>query len=97
MCVNAQLRTILCDPMDCSPPGSFAPGISQARILKWVAISSRRSFPTQGLNPCLLLWQADSLPLNHLGSPKDALLGGYSFTKVVEIQTQDLNKTRLLY
>ena len=28
----------LCDPMDCSPPGSSVHGISQARILEWVAI-----------------------------------------------------------
>ena len=27
-------------------------------------------FLTQGLNLCLLHWQADSLPLNHLGSPR---------------------------
>ena len=30
----------LCDPIDGSPPGSPVPGIFQARILKWVAISS---------------------------------------------------------
>ena len=30
------------DPMDCSPPGSSVHGISQARILKWVAISFSR-------------------------------------------------------
>jgi len=30
----------LCDPIDCSPPGSPIPGILQARTLKWVAISS---------------------------------------------------------
>ena len=29
----------LCDPMDGSPPGSPVPGILQARILEWVAIS----------------------------------------------------------
>ena len=29
----------LCDPMDRSPPGSSVPGILQARILEWVAIS----------------------------------------------------------
>ena len=28
----------LCDPVDCSPPGSCAHGILQARILEWVAI-----------------------------------------------------------
>ena len=32
----------LCDPMDCSPPGSSIHGIFQARILEWVAISFSR-------------------------------------------------------
>ena len=32
----------LCDPIDHSPPGSAVPGILQARILEWVAISSSR-------------------------------------------------------
>ena len=35
----AQSCPTLCDPMDCSPPGSFVCGILQARILEWVAIS----------------------------------------------------------
>ena len=29
----------LCDPMDCSSPGSSVHGISQARLLEWVVIS----------------------------------------------------------
>ena len=33
----------LCGPMGCSPPGSSLYGISQARILKWVAIYSKGS------------------------------------------------------
>ena len=37
-----QLCLNLCDPMDCSPPGSSVCGILQARILEWVAISSSR-------------------------------------------------------
>ena len=32
----------VCNPMDCSPPGSSVHGIFQARILEWVAISSSR-------------------------------------------------------
>ena len=32
----------LCDPIDSSPPGSTVPGILQARILEWVAISFSR-------------------------------------------------------
>ena len=40
----AQSCLTLCDPMDCSLPGSTIHGIFQARILEWVAISfSRRS------------------------------------------------------
>ena len=31
-------------------------------------------FPTQGWNLCLLKWQADSLPLSHLGSPRKGTL-----------------------
>ena len=33
---------LFCNPVDCSPPGSSAHGISQARILEWVAISFSR-------------------------------------------------------
>ena len=32
----------LCDPMDCSLPGSSVGGILQARILEWVAMPSSR-------------------------------------------------------
>ena len=38
----AQLCLTLCDPVDCSPPGSSVHGILQARILEWVAISFSR-------------------------------------------------------
>ena len=39
-----QLCLTLCDPMDCSPPASYVHGISQVRILEWVAISFSRGF-----------------------------------------------------
>ena len=35
----AQLCPTLSDPMDCSPPGSSAHGIFQARVLEWGAIA----------------------------------------------------------
>ena len=38
----AQSCLTLCDPMDCSLPGSSIHGIFQTRILKWVAISFSR-------------------------------------------------------
>ena len=37
-----QLCPTLCDPMDCSLPGSSLHGILQARVLEWVAISFSR-------------------------------------------------------
>ena len=71
-----QLCPTLCDPMDCSPPGSSVSGILQARILQWVSISSSRgsSQPrdqrpfccTAGGSPAS---QADSLWLSLPGSP----------------------------
>ena len=40
----AQSCPTLCDPMDCSPPGSSVHGILQARTLEWVAISFSRGW-----------------------------------------------------
>ena len=37
-CSVVQSCLTLCDPMDCTRPGSSVHGISQARILEWVAI-----------------------------------------------------------
>ena len=41
-CIYVQLRPTLCDPMDCSPPGSSVRGILQAGIVGWVAMPSSR-------------------------------------------------------
>ena len=47
----AQPCPTLCDPMDCSPPGSSVHGILQARILEWVAMPSSRDLPDWGVEP----------------------------------------------
>ena len=39
---SLQLCPTLCDPMDCSPPGSSVHGIFQARVLEWGAIAFSR-------------------------------------------------------
>ena len=69
-CSLAKSCLTICEPMDCSVPGSSVRGISQARIQEWVGCHFflQGIFPTQGLNSHLLHWQADSLTLNHLGS-----------------------------
>ena len=47
----AQSCPTLCDPMDCSLPGSFVHGISQAIVLEWIAISFSRDLPNPGIKP----------------------------------------------
>ena len=42
LCVHAQSCPTLCNPMDCSPPGSPVHEIFQARILEWAAIPFSR-------------------------------------------------------
>ena len=44
VCVWAQSCLTLCNPMDCSPPGSSVHWIFQARILEWFAISYSRGY-----------------------------------------------------
>ena len=39
---SLQSCLILCNSMDCSPPGSSVHGILQARIVEWVAMPSSR-------------------------------------------------------
>ena len=61
MLSHVQLR----NPTDCSPPGSSVHGISQARILEWLAVSSSEgsSLPRDPTRiPCLLHWQVGPLP-----------------------------------
>ena len=63
----------LLDPIDGSPLGSSVPGIPQARILEWVAISfSRGNLPDPGIEPTSPVspaLKADSLLLGPLGKP----------------------------
>ena len=65
-CLVTQLCPALCDPMDCSPLGSFvhrdSPGESKNTGVSCHALL-QGIFPTQWSNPHLLHWQVDSLPL----------------------------------
>ena len=68
----AKSCSTLCDPLDCSPPGSSVHGISQARVLERGTIASSRgsSQPRDRTHtyasPAL---QADALPLSHRTHP----------------------------
>ena len=48
-CSVAQSWLTLCDPTDCSSPGSSVYGILQARILEWVACSHPGDLPNSGI------------------------------------------------
>ena len=68
----AQSCLTLCDPMDCSLPGSCVHGIAPARLLEWVAISSSRGSSDPGIEPMSPTSPGlggGSLPLSHQGSP----------------------------
>ena len=68
--VVTQSCPTLCDPMDCSPPGSSVHGILQARILEWVAISSfrgcsrprDRTWAFRITGRCFTLWATKEAP-----------------------------------
>ena len=77
-CLAAQSCPTLCDPMDCSPPGSSVHGVLQATILEWVAMpfskgsSQPRDQTLSRDQTCLLSllhWQACSLLLALPGHP----------------------------
>ena len=63
----------LCDPMDCSPPGSSVHGDSPGKDTEVSGhVLLQGIFPTQGSNLCLLSllhWQVGSLPLAPPGKP----------------------------
>ena len=60
---------ILCDPMDCSPPGFSVHGILQARMLECVAISFSSDLPDPGIKPASPALQADSSATELLAKP----------------------------
>ena len=58
----------LCDPMDCSPPGSSVHGIFQPRVLEWGAIT----FSYMSIEPLLIAryWGNHSEPIGQGGKQR---------------------------
>ena len=82
--MHAQSCSTLCDPLDCSRPGSSVQGTLQARILEWVAISSSRGSFGPRDRPTSLL------------SP--ALAGGFFTTRATwEAPVRPMEKCKLLF
>jgi len=55
VCSVAQLCLTLCDPIDCSPPGSSVHGIFQAKILGRLPFPPPGYLPDPGIEPASLM------------------------------------------
>ena len=80
VCSVTQLCPTLCDPINCSPPGSSVHGILQARILEWVAISVSRDLSDPGIEPMidagkLYYWAMWEAQYEFIHADKPALRG----------------------
>ena len=66
--VKSLSRVRLCNPVDCSPPGSSIHGIFQAKVLEWVAISfSKGSSRPRDRTQVYLRCRQTLYHLSHLG------------------------------
>ena len=83
----AQLCPTLCNPMD-----YIVQGILQARMLEWVAFPFSRGYSQLGIKPRSPTLQADSLPAEPQGKPKNTGVGSLSFLQLIFL-TQELNQT----
>ena len=98
-CLVAQSCSTLLQPMNGSPPRSFVPGISQARILERVAIPFSRgsSWPRDRTCISCIGRQIDSLPLSHLGSPECyTLVSKYKYSFVIQCVFIQCSQNRLV-
>ena len=75
MCARAQSYPTLCDSTDSSLPGSSVHGFSRQEYVGGLPCPSPGNLPHPGIEReslHLLRWQAGSLPLSRLGSPRAA-------------------------
>ena len=98
MLSHVQSCLTLCDPMDCSPPGSSVHGILRTRILEWVAMpSSRGSSQPRDWTcifyvPCIGRWVL--YHQRHLGTPVFITLLSNSKRKN-KLQNSSVNQTTI--
>ena len=69
MCMSVT-QSCLCNPKDCSSPGSSVHGILQARIQNGLPFPSSRDLPNPGIKPRSPAWQTDSLLSEPPGKPQ---------------------------
>ena len=84
----AQLPLTLCDPMDCSLPGSSVHGIPWPRILEGVASSFSNYGIKSGIKSGFPALQADSLPFESLGKPILACRFYFQFSQLLSLDLE---------
>ena len=69
-----KLCLTLCNPMDCSPPGSSVMGFPRQEYWSGLSFPSPGNLPRKRLNMSLLHWQVDFLPPSYQGNPNYSIL-----------------------
>jgi len=92
MCLVAQWCSTLCNPMDCSPPGSSVLGDSPSKNTRVDCHAFLQGiFPPRGIEPKSPALQADSLLTEPPRKPKNTGVGGLSLLQGI-FPTQELNR-----
>ena len=89
-CLVKKSCLILLWPHGCALPGPSVHGISQARILEWVAISFSEDFPGLEIKSTSPAWQASSLPVSHRGNPSSSISSGQNLSYINLILIKNL-------
>ena len=83
--------------MDCSPPGSSVQGISQARILEWIAISFSRGSSQPRVEPTSPILASGLFTTEPLGKPINNETHGSKVTlKILQARLQEHMNRELL-
>ena len=78
LCLVTQSCLTLCDPMDCSPPGSSVHGFSRQEYWSGLPCPPPGNLLNPGIKPRSPALQADALPSELPGKPKDTGVGSLS-------------------
>ena len=85
-----QLCLTLCDSTDCSLPGPLSIGILREEYWSGLPCPPTGELPNSGIKPRSPPLQADSLPTELSGKPKNTGVGSLSLLQVI-FPTQELN------
>ena len=95
LCLVAQSCPTLCDPMECSHKAPLSMGFSRQEYWSGLPCPSPADLPNPGIKPRSPTLEAESLPSEPPGKPKNTGVGSLSFLQG-NFPTQELNQGLLL-